>query len=92
MIKFIQVPVCRIIKMIILADQHVLPTPEISRQGSFPICAPVKPYTELQLILSANCLPSRTLRLKGSFSIFIIAFALKNTFNIHKKAFYTSGR
>uniref|UniRef100_A0A0E9SYD3 Uncharacterized protein n=1 Tax=Anguilla anguilla TaxID=7936 RepID=A0A0E9SYD3_ANGAN len=49
---------------------------EISRQGSLPTWAPVKPYTELALIFRASCLPSKTCFLNGSFSLFNSAFAL----------------
>lgn len=49
---------------------------EISRQGSLPTWAPVKPYTELALTLSASCRPSSTCRLKGSVSRCSSALAL----------------
>jgi hypothetical protein len=64
---------------------------EIARQGSFPIVAPVKPYTEFALIckmdekkgsdqigkptLRASWRPSNTARLEGSLSFFKSAFA-----------------
>ena len=51
-------------------------TCDISRQGSFPFCAPVKPYTELALIFSASCRPSNTFCLNGSVSFFRSALAL----------------
>ena len=39
---------------------------EIYKHGSWPTVAPVKPYTELALIFSADCLPSRTFWSIGS--------------------------
>jgi hypothetical protein len=42
---------------------------EISRQGSYPTCAPVNPYTEFADIFNANYLPSRTAFLNGSVSL-----------------------
>lgn len=41
----------------------------ISRQGSAPFYAPVKPYTELADILSANYLPFNTPTMFLNFSI-----------------------
>ena len=35
-------------------------TLEMGKQGSFPMLAPVKPYTELALIFRASCRPSNT--------------------------------
>lgn len=52
-------------------------TCEISRQGSLPTWAPVKPYTEFALILRASCRPSSTCFLKGSVSFFSSALALQ---------------
>lgn len=39
---------------------------DISKQGSWPTKAPVKPYTEFALIFKANCLPSKTFCNRGS--------------------------
>lgn len=50
---------------------------EISRHGSLPTWAPVKPYTELALTFSANCRPSKTCRRKGSVSLASSALALE---------------
>lgn len=52
-------------------------TCEISRQGSRPTWAPVKPYTELALTFSASCRPSSTWRRRGSFSFASSALALR---------------
>ena len=49
---------------------------DISMQGSLPTLAPVKPYTELALILRANWRPSSTLRRNESVSCFNSALAL----------------
>ena len=49
---------------------------EIGIQGSFPITAPVNPYTELADIFNANCRPSKTARLKGAVSYFKSDLAL----------------
>lgn len=51
-------------------------TCEISRQGSLPTWAPVKPYTEFALILRASCRPSSTCFLKGSVSFLSSVLAL----------------
>jgi len=62
---------------------------EISKHGSLPTVAPVNPYTLLALILSANCLPSNTARLNGSFSFLrsarALARALKSSSRIQGK-------
>lgn len=55
---------------------HRALTCEISRHGSLPTWAPVKPYTELALTFSASCRPSKTCRLRGSVSLASSALAL----------------
>lgn len=52
-------------------------TCEISRHGSLPTWAPVKPYTELALTFSASCRPSKTCRRRGSVSLASSALALE---------------
>lgn len=42
---------------------------EISKHGSFPTWAPVKPYTEFALSFKATCLPSKIFFLNGSVSL-----------------------
>lgn len=59
----------------IICRPYAVVLEEMAKHGSLPMVAPVKPYTEFALILSASCLPSSTARLKGSVSFFKSALA-----------------
>ena len=62
--------------MLLLATCRCALTCEISRHGSLPTWAPVKPYTELALTFSASWRPSNTCRRRGSVSLASSALAL----------------